>query len=393
MKRRRFLQFTSALPVALQLDPSIALHAQPAQPRPTLVLVELAGGNDGLNTVVPYRSAEYRRLRPTLALSADAVIRLGPELGLHPSLETIKPIWDEGDLAVISGVGYPNPSRSHFRAIEIWETGSDSPTPPDEGWVGRALGGRAKASTSIDGLVLGDADLGPLQSTSARALLMARPDVFFRIARQMGAMKSSARAKSNPGLAHIMAVQSHIAVSARELSSRLASQPSVDGFDSDAFGRQLATVARLIVADAPVSTYKVTLAGFDTHVNQAPRHRRLLDRLGRGLKALRDAVGKAERWNQTVVMTYSEFGRRVKENGSRGTDHGTAAPVFVMGGRVRGGHLGQTPSLSALDGGDLRYTVDFRRIYKTLLTRHLGLPTTKAGWPKQRHLPLIDASA
>lgn len=411
MKRRDFLHLTALVPVATAI-PGAVLTGSPAnaapatkaaqQVPPTLVLVELAGGNDGLNTVIPYADPAYYQLRGGLAIARDQVLPLGPVLGLHPALKPLMPMWAAGRMAVVSGVGYPAPDRSHFRSIEIWETASDSDTYRNDGWLAAAfpkhragrLGVNGSPVTSMNGLVLGDQDLGPLHGPSSTGIVMAKPEAFFRLAQRMaGPNKDDATSKrirsrlaANPALAHILGVQEGIVANAAHLERTLDASQQPSGFDRTPFSRQLVTAARLILGGADLPVIKVTLGGFDTHANQRPKHARLLAQLGSGLAAFCNALKGSPRWASTLVLTYSEFGRRAASNGSGGTDHGTAAPHIVLGGAVRGGHFGAQPRLDRLSAGDMRHTVDFRQVYATVAKQHLraaGIPQNVA-----QHTPL-----
>jgi len=389
MQRRNFLQIAAMVPAAAALSPSLSL-ARTGRPSPTLVLVELAGGNDGLNTVIPYADPAYARLRPNLAIERSQVVQLGASLGLHPALAPLRGAWKDRELAVISGVGYADPNRSHFRSIEIWETGSASDTYLDDGWLARALPSHQATAVPIDGLVLGDRDLGPVHGANNRGILMARPEAFFRLARALGAPSAKARAAANPALAHILRVQGDIAKAAYSVEKLLDAAPEPKGtWEQNRFAKQLNTVAKLMLAGADIPVFKVTLGGFDTHANQPGKHQRLLATLGKALAAFRRAVRPSKRWGSTLVLTYSEFGRRAAENGSRGTDHGTAAPHFAMGGAVKGGHYGKTPSLTALSAGDLVHTVDFRQVYATVLKRHFHLSKLDPALAGQRPLNFL----
>jgi uncharacterized protein (DUF1501 family) len=395
MDRRSFLKLAGVAPLTLMAPNVFAVPVLKSGPGGAsgahwdriLVLVELKGGNDGLNTVVPYRDKIYYEQRPKLAIESGRVLQLDEQLGLHPSLEGLMPIWQRGGLAVALGVGYPNPNRSHFRSIEIWETGSESNEYLQAGWLSRLFEREAPPeSFAADGVVLGNGDIGPL-SGGARALAMSDPQ---RFVRQAGNVKGEGSGASNPALAHLLEVREGLEHAVDKLRRQAQAAPTLKtSFPGNGFGRQMETAAKLLVGEAPVAVVKVSHGGFDTHGNQDGTHARLLQELGGGLAAFQKAMTEAGMWNRVLVMTYSEFGRRVKENGSRGTDHGTAAPHLVMGGRVKGGIYGQQPSLTELDGGDLRHTLDYRRLYATVAERWWELPAGSQGSTEYRPIECL----
>jgi uncharacterized protein (DUF1501 family) len=364
MDRRQFLAGLAASSLAAFPAPSWA-----APSRRLLILVELKGGNDGLNTVVPFADPAYRHLRPRLALAADGVLRLDDERGLHPSLEKLMPVWAAGELAVVQGLGYPDPNLSHFRSIEIWDTASRSDEYLDEGWLTRVFSKHpSPAGYAADGVVVGAADLGPLAGTGARTLSLANPEQFLRNAKLA---KSAGGGAANPSLAHILRVERDIQQSAERLHP---GRDFATGFPAGPFGTAVRTAAQLAANREGISALRLTLGGFDTHANQAGTQAALLRQLGEGLSALRDALKEIGRWQDTVVATYSEFGRRAQENQSAGTDHGTANVHFVLGGAVRGGVVGKAPMLDRLDaGGNLIHTTDFRSYYAGLVAGTFGV--------------------
>lgn len=371
--RRQFLQ--------LGMGVSVALAARPAWAGATLdgphwdrilVLVELKGGNDGLNTVIPFADPAYRKLRPNLGVAREQVVQLSPELGLHPALKALLPAWQERDMALLLGVGYPNPNRSHFRSIEIWDTASAATQTLNDGWIARAFAqNRRPAEMTIDSVVIDDNTV-PMSGNGMRNVVMRDAEQFIAQARRI--KDTGMDRTANPALRHILGVQHEIQQAAVTLRARLqaAPEPKVE-LPQNLFGRQLDLANRLLTSKLPVTTIKVALPGFDTHARQREPHERLLGILGDGLAAFRAGLKQAGLWDKVLVLTYSEFGRRAGENGSQGTDHGTAAPQFAMGGLVKGGFHGRQPSLSDLAEGDLKHSVDFRVVYSTVLQRWWGL--------------------
>lgn len=359
MKRRDFLKAATA---GMLLGSGIEIvRAAPGEAyRNPLVLVELKGGNDGLNTLVPYADPAYARLRPRIGVRREEVVQMTERVGLHPSLAPLLPLWEARELAVIQGVGYPQPNLSHFRSIEIWDTASRSDQTLQEGWLTRAFhAAPVPASFAADGIVIGSNDMGPLAG-GARAVVLSNPDQFLRQAKLAG----SAAPSRNRSLAHVMKVEGDVVQAARELQGGAALRTT---FPQGEFGNTVRNAAQVLANPAGVAVLRLTLNGFDTHQNQAGIHANLLRQLAEGLVALKSALVELGRWDRTLVMTYAEFGRRPAENASGGTDHGTASVQFAMGGRVRGGLHGEMPSLDRLEGGNLAHTVDFRSAYASVL--------------------------
>jgi uncharacterized protein (DUF1501 family) len=365
MNRRAFLASSSALLSCATLP----AWATPAAPR-LLILIELRGGNDGLNTVVPIDDGTYFDLRPRLALNPDAVARFGGAPALHPSLAPLESLWRDGQMAILQGIGYPAANLSHFRSIEIWDTASDSQQFLQTGWLTRAVAKQsAFSSLSADGVVIGAADLGPLAG-GARAVALNDPARFSRQARLASADGIPARG----ALAHLLRVESDIVRAGAEVRPDVTFKTE---FPRGAFGIAVQHAAG-IAATGKVPVLRLTLPGFDTHQNQLPIHANLLRIVAESIVALRSALSEQGVWERTLILTYSEFGRRVRENQSGGTDHGTAGALFAFGTQVRGGVHGDAPSLRSLDdGGNLRHTNDFRRVYASVLENWWQLPSER----------------
>jgi len=346
-----------------------------------LLLIELKGGNDGLNTVIPYADPRYRELRPGIGVARDHTLQLDEKVGLHGKLEPLIESWKAGDLAIVQGVGYPYPNRSHFRSIEIWDTASASNQTLSEGWIAQAFrGATLPKGAGVDSIVV-DTNALPSTGPELRTIVMQDAENFLRQAhalRDTGGVKDGA----NPALRHLLAVRQEINGAARGLADKLRDTAAPrEAYPQEVpLGRQLELATRVITAKVPVVAIKAALGGFDTHANQVQPHERLLGVLAANLAALRRNLIAADRWNDVLVMTYSEFGRRVRQNASGGTDHGTAAPLFVMGGGVKGGLHGAYPSLGDLADGDLKHTVDFRSVFATV---------AQGCWGQQRDFGLI----
>jgi len=384
--RRAFLRAAGLAPLAAAWPAVARAAASPASSM--LVLVELKGGNDGLNTVIPFADPQYAALRPRLAVAREQVVQLDERTGLHPALAPLKAVWDARELAIVQGVGYPQPNLSHFRSIEIWDTGSRSDEYLESGWIARAFARAPRpASLAADGVVIGNAGMGPLAGRGVRALSLATPEQFLRNARLA---REEGEGTSNPSLAHILQVERDIVASARRI---IPSRTFVQAFPPGPFGAAVNTTAQLAANPSGVAVVHVSLGSFDTHANQPGTHAALLRQLGEGLIALRGALQEIGRWDSTVIATYSEFGRRARENLSNGTDHGTASPHFVLGGAVRGGLYGAQPELDRLDGnGNLAYAVDLRAYYATLLKQCWGIAPGNVFGAEHRPLPLFEKS-
>jgi len=351
---------------------SVAFGSAPvgANYRNLLVLIELKGGNDGFNTVVPYTSSTYYALRPKLAIARDAVVPLSDTAGFHPALIPLVPMWKAGEVAILQGVGYPAPNLSHFRSIEIWDTASASGVYLQDGWLTRAFAATPPPrSFAADGVIIGTNDLGPLAGGGTRAVALTNTDQFLRQAK----LATPAGDAHNKAFQHVLKVEEDIVQAASRLDTRRA---FVTEFPANGFGNAIRTACQIIANPAGVGVVRVTLSGFDTHGGQPVTQARLLGELAQGVVALKAALTELDRWNDTLVLTYAEFGRRPRENLSSGTDHGTANVHFAIGGRVTGGFYGEAPSLDRLSGdGNTGHAIDFRAVYATVLERWWGVPS------------------
>ncbi|HVN36335.1 MAG TPA: DUF1501 domain-containing protein [Casimicrobiaceae bacterium] len=391
MDRRRFLQrslASMAFGFATLEAPRAALPALPsAGPyRNLLVLIELKGGNDGFNTLVPFADPTYYALRPKLAISRDAIVQLSDRAGLHPALAPLEPLWKNRELAILQGVGYPEPNLSHFRSIEIWDTASAAETYLQDGWLTRTFAADPPPpSFAADGVIVGSNDLGPLAGSGTRTVALADTEQFLRRAR-LAAPEGTAR---NKALDHILKVEADIVQAASHLDARREFRTE---FPADAFGKAIHTACQVIANPSGVAVVRLTLGGFDTHGGQAPTQARLLGSLAGGIVALRSALVEIGRWDSTLVVTYAEFGRRPRENVSGGTDHGTANVHFALGGRVAGGFYGDGPRLDRLGGdGNVGYALDFRGVYATVLERWWGVPSAPIVGGRFPAVPFVRA--
>ncbi|RDU99151.1 DUF1501 domain-containing protein [Trinickia dinghuensis] len=408
MQRRRFLSSMTAAAGAALCLPTQAAFAEaasmlgpaPAHPvsyRNLLILVELKGGNDGLNTVIPYADPNYRVLRKRIGIDREHMIALDERTALHPALEPLLPLWHEGHLAIVQGVSYAQPNLSHFRSIEIWNTASRSDEYLSDGWLTRAFARTpVPAGFAADALVIGSAEMGPFMG-GARAVALVNPAQFAQASRLV---KPAALSERNPELAHILDVENDIVHAALRLKPRPGEFALKTVFPGGAFGAGVKTAMQALAsADTPrgqpiagqgVAAIRLTLNGFDTHQNQPGQHAALLGQWAQAMMAMRSALIELGRWDDTLIMTYAEFGRRPRENESNGTDHGTVAPHFVAGGRVRGGLHGVAPALARLDGnGNLPVGVDFRELYATVLGPWWGLDAASVLRGRFQPLPIL----
>lgn len=354
----------------------------------TLVMVQLSGGNDGLNTVIPYADPAYAQLRPQLAIPTSDVIPLDGSVGLHPALQPLKPLYDARQLAVIQGVGYPNPNRSHFRSMEIWHTATPERF-ERSGWLGRYIdecgcGQDNPLSAINNGDILNRSfwtDMSLVPAIGNLATFQYQTDPRFNRDRQ-----AQVQALSNIySMAHtwrpyedlIRQTTLKALAGADVLKSIAATYDTPVEYPQTPFANSLKNVAQIIAADLGTRIFYTSLGGFDTHAAQANAHANLLGTAAQAIAAFQRDMERLGKADEVVVMTFSEFGRRAQQNGSAGTDHGTAEPLFVIGGGVRGGIYGQHPSLSDLDAtGDIQFHTDFRDVYATVLERWLGGSST-----------------
>lgn len=378
---------------------------------PILLVLQMAGGNDGLNTVVPFANDHYRKARPRLGLAENDLLKLNGELALHKGLAGFKHLYDAGQLGIVQGVGYPNPNRSHFRSTEIWQTASDAERFEKYGWLGRYFDNTCAGCDPTVAVTLGrqmpqafaakqpkgicfdnpgnyrfqksdKPGPGEMDSTEESYRKLNEPDEMQmeNSGGTIGALSGAAMPTGSP-LDFIERTALDAQVSSdqvRAIASRVENQAT---YPASQLGNSLKLVAKLIGGGLPTRVFYVSQGGYDTHTNQPGTHERLLTDLGNAVKAFVDDLKAQSNFERVLVMTFSEFGRRVAENASQGTDHGAAAPLFVIGNKVKAGLLGKYPSLAPADlhQGDLKFTVDFRTVYAGVLE----------GWLKTRSQPVL----
>jgi uncharacterized protein (DUF1501 family) len=379
-----------------------------------LVVLQLAGGNDGLNTVVPFEDDDYRRARPTLGLSEKQVLRLNPKdkVGLHPALAGLAKSYEAGDLAVVQGVGYPNPNRSHFRSTEIWATAADAEKSSSTGWIGRYFDNACAGCDAAVGVTLGSQNPQALAAKTPKGVLYEVPgsrrqrlgadgepatggsmamDTDLEEGPAGGSIGDIAGASGKiDALDFLERTEMDVQVTQKEIAAASGRGKNEISYPSSGLGSQFSLVARLIAGGLKTRIYYVSQGGYDPHTGQANAHDRLLREMGDAVSAFLADLKAQGNLGRVTLMTFSEFGRRVKENASGGTDHGAAAPLFLAGGGVTAGLLGEMPSLAPrdLDDGDIKFNVDFRSVYATLLEKHLGV---KSDPILGRAFPLLKA--
>lgn len=356
-----------------------------------LVLIQLAGGNDGLNTVIPIRSDEYYKNRPGIGIGKGAALSLTPDLGLHPSMGGFKKLYDEGVLSIVQGVGYPNPNRSHFRSMDIWHTAQPETEKVDFGWLGRALDATAaRHAGGVPALALGLQRL-PLALVAAKVNVPTVQDLsHYRLDVGRGEAEELARRKklltelaatsaaSGSELDFLRKTAATAYASAEKLQQLAAAYKPAGTYPNTGLGQKLRSIAQMIAGEFGTEIFFVSLDGFDTHSQQAKAHTALLAELTEAVRAFYFDLKGHGLAKRVLVATFSEFGRRVKENASLGTDHGAASQMFVIGPTKKPGPIGKHPSLTDLVEGDLKFHTDFRSVYATLLERWLGYPSQPA---------------
>jgi uncharacterized protein (DUF1501 family) len=381
-----------------------------------LVVLQMAGGNDGLNTVVPYSNDFYHQARPKIGLSADTILKVNDNIGFHGALGGFKNLYDSGNLAVVQGVGYPNPNRSHFRSTEIWQTASDSDRIEKYGWLGRYFDNACSGADPTVGVTIGNQLPEAFFAKSPKGIcfnnpqnyrFMANGDATEESYKKLNELEMSSplpdggpsmtpEENSGGSIAMLPAGMPMTGGRAVDFIERTALDAQVSSdevrniaarvqnkatYPNSPLANSLKLVAKLIGGGLPTRIYYVSQGGYDTHTNQLGSQQRLLQDLGDSTKAFVEDMKAQGNMQRVLVMTFSEFGRRVSENANGGTDHGAAAPIFIVGNKVKAGLLGQYPSLAPQDlfEGDIKYNVDFRSVYAGILEN----------WLKTKSAPIL----
>ena len=376
---------------------------------PILVVLQLAGGNDGLNTVVPYADDAYHRNRAVIGIGADKAIKINDYIGLNPKLTGLKALYDEGHLSIIQGVGYPNPNRSHFRSTEIWQTASDSDKTEAYGWLGGYFDSCCKGAEPTVGVAIGTNEM-PQSFTAATptGVSFSRPEQYrwvngglmadaetnenlFKELNEpedtsgrtldendggsIGMISGAGNQDNSNPLDFLQRTALDAQLSSDKILAIARKFKAAVPYPKGNLADSLSLVGRMIAGGLPTRVYYVSQGGYDTHTNQRGGQDGRLKELADAVKAFTDDLTALGQFDRVMIMTFSEFGRRVAQNASNGTDHGAAAPMFVLGGGIKPGLFGQYPSLTNLNGGDLVYNVDFRNVYATILEKWLKAPS------------------
>lgn len=378
MNRRNFLSLTGTFTGGLLVLPEF-LHAFSSQSNlitgeQCVVFIQLNGGNDGLNTFIPYENPLYYNLRPKIALSKETVISATNGMAFHPALKSFATMQQKGDLSVVQNVGYPEPVRSHFRSQEIWQTASDSSQYINEGWLGRYLDLQCKNHQPTAGINLDAIDNLALKGIEPNFITVKDPNRF----KVRTENEESIKLSDNPQLDFVRKIANSVTEGADEIQKALTKSKTEVSYPKSGLSKNLEWIARLIKGNLNSKVYYTSLGGFDTHDNQLAIHNNKLTELNDAVFSFYQDIKQAQQLQNVSIVVFSEFGRRVKDNGN-GTDHGTAAPMFIIGGNNKGKVIGNNPNLNNLDNGDLKHEVDFRSVYATLLQNKLNFDYTKIG--------------
>ncbi|MBU2928148.1 DUF1501 domain-containing protein [Winogradskyella psychrotolerans] len=379
MDRRKFLK-NSALASSLFFVPNFVKAFESVATEhlgyKRLVIVQLAGGNDGLNTIIPHQNDLYYNARPKLAISKD-IIKLTDDLGFHPSLQPLRALYDNGELSIINNVGYPNPVRSHFRSMDIWQTASGSDEYLQSGWLGRYLDQHGKQSYNaieIDeqlSLAMKGEHFNGMATNDFRVLYKSAKDPYFK--NVLSHYNDTHLSEHNLGYLYQTMIDAKS--SANYIFENTDVKTSQESYPQNSFAKQLKNVAQFINSDLGTKVFYTSLGGFDTHANQNSKQTRLLSQYAESVSAFINDLKRNGTFEDTLILTFSEFGRRVKQNAANGTDHGSANNVFVIGKNLKkAGFYNSLASLSDLDNnGDLKYSIDFRSIYTTILSQWMNV--------------------
>jgi uncharacterized protein (DUF1501 family) len=378
IKRRDFIQLGSLATATMMVPKFMKAFEKPMMVPPgnkVLVVIQLSGGNDGLNTVIPVRNDIYYRERPKLGIEKDKTLFLTDDVGLNPALTAFKGLYDDGSLAIMNSVGYPNPDRSHFRSMDIWQSASGSSEYVSTGWLGRYLDAQCKGCDKpTQAMEMDDVLSMALKGENSKGLAFKDPKRLFNSsAGKYFAEIGKDHKQGEETIDYLYKTMSETLSSAEYIYRQSSSHPSSEIYPTTELGKDLKTIASLIFSDINTKVYYVSLGSFDTHVNQDNQQKRLFTELNDAVKAFTSDLKKNDRFNDVMLMTFSEFGRRVSQNASGGTDHGTANNMFFVSGSLKEkGILNPMPDLSDLTEGDLKHTIDFKNIYATMLKKWLG---------------------
>lgn len=381
--RRNFLKSSALVSASLLIPEFLKASASRilvnGERQRVLVVIQLSGGNDGLNCVVPFKNDLYYKHRPAIGLAGDELIQMSDEFALNAALSGFADLYDNGHAGILSSVGYPNPNRSHFRSMDIWQSASDEDKYLTTGWIGRMLDATCtdKCALPYSAIEIDETLSLAMKGETMKGIAFNDPQTLMLAAKQgaddVDVSSFSSNHDDDHNVAFLRKTLAETKQSAKYIYQHSKMYTTKFQYPDNAFAGQMKTIAELIISGSSTSVYYVSLSGFDTHVFQKGKHQNLLKNYGDTLKIFCDDLKQNNAFNDTLVMTFSEFGRRVAQNASRGTDHGTANTVFLAGGKLtKAGLLNALPDLTDLDNGDLKYTTDFRSVYATLLNKWLG---------------------
>ena len=377
MKRRNFIKASGLVSSASMLPNFLAgmagNYSNLSRSGKILVVIQLSGGNDGLNTIVPHGDDLYYNLRPTLSIPNNEVIKLNNHLGLHPSLAPLQSLYDEGLMTIINNVGYPNPDRSHFRSMDIWQTASASDEYLSSGWIGRYLDNHCDGLPSYTALEVDDGLSLALKGKNRNGFAITNPKRMKNVAgNKFLRAAANSHDHDEDNVAYLYKTLIDTQSSADYLFEKAKLHTSTISYPMNPLGRDLKQISELITADTATKVYYAGMSGFDTHANQKGTQQRLLKQYADSMSAFVTDLQQNNLLDDVLIMTFSEFGRRAKQNGSNGTDHGTANNVFMIGGGLqKPGFYNDGPNLGGLINEDLVYDIDFRRIYANVLDQWL----------------------
>ncbi|MGB3162350.1 MAG: DUF1501 domain-containing protein, partial [Chitinophagaceae bacterium] len=341
-----------------------------------VVILQLSGGNDGLNTVIPVRNDLYYKARPRLGITKDKALSLTDEVGLNPALTAFKELYDDGSLSIINSVGYPNPDRSHFRSMDIWHTASQSSEYWNNGWVGRYLDAQCKGCDKpTQAIEIDDILSLALKGDNIKGIAVKDPKRLYGTANEKffkEVMKNHKQEAGEQSADYLYKTMAETLSSADYIFQQSKMHPTKAEYPKSDLGNSMKTIASLIFSEINTKVYYVSLGSFDTHINQEAQQQRLFTEMNDAVKAFIKDLKANNRFDDVMLFTFSEFGRRVAQNASNGTDHGTANNMFLIsGGLKQKGLINELPNLADLDEGDLKYKVDFKNVYATVLNKWL----------------------
>jgi uncharacterized protein (DUF1501 family) len=377
-KRKEFLQIGSLATASLMMPKFLKAFEKRATVPPgnkVMVVLQFSGGNDGLNTVIPIRNDIYYKSRPVLGIQKDKALQLTDEVGLNPALPFLKDLFDEGSLGILNNVGYPNPDRSHFRSMDIWQSASESNQYITTGWLGRYLDAQCSGCAQpTQALEVDDVLSLALKGEINKGLALKDPKRLFNTSHEKYFKEiNEAHDHEEAAVDYLYKTLSETLSSADYIYQQSRRHPSSSTYPATELGRNLKTISSLIMSDINTKVYYVSLGSFDTHVNQESQQKRLFTEMNDAVSSFVKDLKSNNRFQDVTIMTFSEFGRRVAQNASGGTDHGTANNMFLIGGGLKQkGLLNAMPDLNDLNQGDLKYTVDFKSVYATMLHNWLG---------------------